>query len=182
MGEAPLSLFPSGDGRAGPEPCQENAVSIYDFKARLGSGEEKALADFRGRALLVVNVASKCGFTPQYKGLQALQDKFGPRGFDVLAFPCDQFGHQEPGTDAEIAAFCDTTFGVTFPLFAKIAVNGDGAHPLYVWLKSQKGGLLGAAIKWNFTKFLVDRVGAVTARYAPTAKPESIAGDIAALL
>ncbi len=157
-------------------------MSIYDFKARLGTGVDKPLADYRGRVLLVVNVASKCGFTPQYKGLQALQDQFGPRGFDVLAFPCDQFGHQEPGSDAEIAAFCDTTYGVTFPLFAKIAVNGDGAHPLYVWLKSQKGGLLGSAIKWNFTKFLVDRAGAVTARHAPTAKPESLAGDITALL
>jgi glutathione peroxidase len=157
-------------------------MSIYDFSARLGSGEEKSLADYRGQALLVVNVASKCGFTPQYKGLQALHAEYGPRGFSVLAFPCDQFGHQEPGTDAEIADFCDTNYGVTFPLFAKIAVNGDGAHPLYVWLKSQKGGLLGDGIKWNFTKFLVDRAGAVRTRYAPTAKPESIAPDIAALL
>jgi glutathione peroxidase len=157
-------------------------MSIYDFSARLGSGEEKSLADYRGQALLVVNVASKCGFTPQYKGLQALHAEYGPRGFSVLAFPCDQFGHQEPGTDAEIAGFCDTNYGVTFPLFAKIAVNGDGAHPLYVWLKSQKGGLLGNGIKWNFTKFLVDRAGAVRTRYAPTAKPESIAPDIVALL
>jgi glutathione peroxidase len=157
-------------------------MSIYDFSARLGSGEEKSLAEYRGQALLVVNVASKCGFTPQYKGLQALHAEYGPRGFSVLAFPCDQFGHQEPGTDAEIAGFCDTNYGVTFPLFAKIAVNGDAAHPLYVWLKSQKGGLLGDGIKWNFTKFLVDRAGEVRTRYAPTAKPESIAPDIAALL
>jgi glutathione peroxidase len=157
-------------------------MPIYDFSARLGSGEEKSLADYRGQVLLVVNVASKCGFTPQYKGLQALHAEYGPRGFAVLAFPCDQFGHQEPGTDAEIAGFCDTNYGVTFPLFAKIAVNGDGAHPLYVWLKSQKGGLLGNGIKWNFTKFLIDRAGEVRTRYAPTAKPESIAPDIAALL
>ncbi len=157
-------------------------MSIHQFSARLGSGAEKPLADYADTVLLVVNVASKCGFTPQYKGLQDLHARFAPRGFSVLAFPCDQFGHQEPGTDAEIASFCDTTYGITFPLFAKIAVNGEGAHPLYVWLKSQKSGLLGGAIKWNFTKFLVDRSGAVRARYAPTAKPESLAGDIAALL
>jgi glutathione peroxidase len=157
-------------------------MSIYDFSALLGTGEDKPLADFRGQALLVVNVASQCGFTPQYKGLQALYEQFGPRGFSVLAFPCDQFGHQEPGTDAEIAGFCDTNYGITFPLFAKLAVNGDAAHPLYVWLKSQKGGLLGGGIKWNFTKFLLDRTGAVQTRYAPTTKPESLAKDIAALL
>jgi glutathione peroxidase len=157
-------------------------MSIHDFSARLGTGEDKKLADYSGQVLLVVNVASKCGFTPQYKGLQALQEQYGPRGFAVLAFPCDQFGHQEPGTDAEIAGFCDTNYGVTFPLFAKIAVNGPAAHPLYVWLKSQKGGLLGDGIKWNFTKFLIDRAGAVQARYAPTSTPESLAKDIAALL
>jgi glutathione peroxidase len=157
-------------------------MSIHDFSARLGTGEDKKLADYSGQVLLVVNVASKCGFTPQYKGLQALQEQYGSRGFAVLAFPCDQFGHQEPGTDAEIAGFCDTNYGVTFPLFAKIAVNGPAAHPLYVWLKSQKGGLLGDGIKWNFTKFLIDRAGAVQARYAPTSTPESLAKDIAALL
>ena len=157
-------------------------MPIYDFSARLGTGEEKKLADYGGQALLVVNVASQCGFTPQYKGLQALHQQFGPRGFSVLAFPCDQFGHQEPGTDAEIATFCDTNYGVSFPLFAKIAVNGDAAHPLYVWLKRQKGGLLGDGIKWNFTKFLLDRTGEVQARYAPTTKPESLAKDISALL
>jgi len=157
-------------------------MSIHDFSARLGTGEDKKLSDYSGQVLLVVNVASKCGFTPQYKGLQALQEQYRPRGFAVLAFPCDQFGHQEPGTDAEIAGFCDTNYGVTFPLFAKIAVNGPAAHPLYVWLKSQKGGLLGDGIKWNFTKFLIDRAGAVQARYAPTSTPESLAKDIAALL
>jgi glutathione peroxidase len=157
-------------------------MPIYDFSARSSSGEERSLADYRGKVLLVVNVASKCGFTPQYRGLQALYAQFAPRGFEVLAFPCDQFGHQEPGTDAEIAAFCDRSFGVTFPLFAKIDVNGEKAHPLYVWLKREKSGLLGGAIKWNFTKFLLDRTGAVRTRYAPTATPESLAKDVAALL
>jgi glutathione peroxidase len=157
-------------------------MSIYDFSARLSTGEERHLADYRGKVLLVVNVASKCGFTPQYKGLQSLRERFGPRGFEVLAFPCDQFGHQEPGSDAEISAFCEHTYGVTFPLFAKIEVNGNNAHPLYVWLKQQKGGLLGDSIKWNFTKFLIDRSGAVRSRFAPTTTPEKLAGDVAGLL
>jgi glutathione peroxidase len=157
-------------------------MPIYDFTAKLGTGEDKKLADFRGKALLVVNVASHCGFTPQYKGLQELYQSYAPRGFEVLAFPCDQFGHQEPGSDAEIAAFCDRTYGVTFPVFAKIEVNGRNAHPLYVWLKGEKGGLLGDGIKWNFTKFLVDRAGAVRERYAPTTKPASLARDVEALL
>ena len=157
-------------------------MSIYDFSARLSTGEERHLADFRGKVLLVVNVASKCGFTPQYQGLQNLCEQFGPRGFEVLAFPCDQFGHQEPGSDAEISAFCERNYGVTFPLFAKIEVNGSNAHPLYVWLKQQKGGLLGDGIKWNFTKFLVDRSGAVRSRFAPTTTPEKLAGDVAGLL
>jgi glutathione peroxidase len=157
-------------------------MPIYDFSARLGTGEERRLADYRGKALLVVNVASKCGFTPQYRGLQGLYEQFEPRGFEILAFPCDQFGHQEPGSDAEISKFCDRTYGITFPLFAKIEVNGRNAHPLYLWLAQQKGGLLGNSIKWNFTKFLVDRAGAVQARFAPTAKPESLAGDVAGLL
>jgi glutathione peroxidase len=125
--------------------------------------------------LLVVNVASKCGFTPQYKGLQSLHEQFGPRGFEILAFPCDQFGHQEPGSDADISDFCERTYGITFPLFAKIEVNGNNAHSLYVWLKRQKGGLLG-------TKFLVDRTGAVGARFAPMTKPESLAQDVTGLL
>ena len=155
---------------------------LHDFTAKLGTGEEQSLAAYRGQALLIVNVASKCGFTPQYKGLQALHAEYAPRGFSVLAFPCDQFGRQEPGSDQEIASFCDRTFGVTFPLFAKIEVNGQGAHPLYVWLKQQKGGLLGSGIKWNFTKFLVDKAGLVRARFAPTAKPETLSQDVAALL
>ncbi|MGA2891308.1 MAG: glutathione peroxidase [Xanthobacteraceae bacterium] len=157
-------------------------MPIHDFSARLGTGQERRLADYRGKVLLIVNVASKCGFTPQYKGLQALYEQFQSRGFEILAFPCDQFGHQEPGSDAEIAAFCSDTYGVTFPLFAKIDVNGNNAHPLYVWLKKQKGGLLGDRIKWNFTKFLVDKAGAVCARFAPTTRPESLAREVAELL
>ena len=157
-------------------------MPIYDFTARLGTGEERHLADYRGKVLLIVNVASKCGFTPQYNGLQALYQQFQQRGFEILAFPCDQFGRQEPGSDAEIAAFCKDTYGVTFPLFAKIEVNGKNAHPLYVWLKKQQGGLLGNSIKWNFTKFLVDRAGTVRARFAPTTKPASLARDVAKLL
>jgi glutathione peroxidase len=132
--------------------------------------------------VLIVNVASKCGFTPQYKGLQELYERLAPRGFELLAFPCDQFGHQEPGSDGEIAAFCDRSFGITFPLFAKIEVNGDGAHPLYAWLKRQKGGVLGSRIKWNFTKFLIDRNGNVQARFAPMTTPERIARDVEKLL
>ena len=157
-------------------------MALHDFTAKLGTGEEQCLAAYRGQALLIVNVASKCGFTPQYKGLQALHAEYAPRGFSVLAFPCDQFGRQEPGSDQEIASFCDRSFGVTFPLFAKIEVNGPRAHPLYVWLKQQKGGLLGSGIKWNFTKFLVDKAGLVRARFAPTAKPETLSRDVAALL
>jgi glutathione peroxidase len=157
-------------------------MTIYDFTARLNTGEERRLADVRGKVVLVVNVASKCGFTPQYKGLQELYQRFAPRGFELLAFPCDQFGHQEPGSDGEIAAFCDRTYGIAFPLFAKIEVNGGGAHPLYVWLKQQKGGVLGSRIKWNFTKFLVDRNGNVRARFAPMTTPERIAGDVEKLL
>jgi glutathione peroxidase len=156
-------------------------MSIYDFTARLGSGEERNLGDYRGKVLLVVNVASKCGFTPQYQGLQTLYEQFSPRGFEILAFPCDQFGHQEPGTDAEIATFCETKFNVTFPLFAKIDVNGSAAHPLFAWLKQEKGGLLVSAVKWNFTKFLVDREGTVRERFAPTKTPESLAQDVESL-
>jgi glutathione peroxidase len=157
-------------------------MPIYEFAARTSAGEERPLEAFRGRVLLVVNVASRCGFTPQYQGLQALQGRFGPRGFDVLAFPCNQFGGQEPGSDADIAGFCETNYHVTFPLFAKIEVNGTRAHPLFVWLKSQKGGLLGSAIKWNFTKFLIDRAGEVRARFAPTTTPENLAPEIEGLL
>ncbi len=155
---------------------------LNDFSARLNSGETVSLGAYRGKVLLVVNVASKCGFTPQYAGLQALYARYASRGFEVLAFPCDQFGYQEPGTDTEISAFCEKNFGVTFPVFSKIEVRGTGAHPFYVWLKDQKGGLLGNTIKWNFTKFLIDREGKVRERFPPTATPYSLAKDIAALL
>ena len=146
------------------------------------TGQQQSLAAYRGQALLTVNVASKCGFTSQYKGLQALHEQYAPRGFAVLAFPCDQFGHQEPGSDQEIAAFCDRSYGVTFQVFAKIEVNGPRAHPRYVWLKQQKGGLLGSGIKWNFTKFLVDKAGLVRARFAPTTKPEGRLREVTALV
>src|SRR5208283_2256725 len=153
-------------------------MDIYDISARRNAGEEQSLGDYRGQVLLIVNTASRCGFTPQYKGLQALQDRFGARGFSVLAFPCDQFAHQEPGSDEQIRDFCETTYHTTFPLFAKVDVNGPGAHPLFAWLKERKGGLLGSAIKWNFTKFLVGRDGTVLDRYPPTTSPESIAPRI----
>jgi len=158
-------------------------MTVHDFSARTLGGTEESLTKYRGQVLLIVNVASRCGFTPQYQGLQALQDAHAARGFNVLGFPCDQFGHQEPGTEAEIAQFCELNYGVTFPLFAKIEVNGDGAHPLYRHLKSARPGILGTeAIKWNFTKFLVGRDGEVLARYAPNDTPESIDADIRAAL
>ncbi|MFN3449689.1 MAG: glutathione peroxidase [Roseococcus sp.] len=157
-------------------------MGFYDFTATRNDGAPQSMADYRGKVVLVVNTASKCGFTPQYKGLQALYESHGPRGLEILAFPCDQFGHQEPGTDSEIAAFCEKNFGVTFPLFAKIEVNGPRAHPLYVWLKSQKGGLLTSGIKWNFTKFLLDREGKVRGRFAPTTTPGALAKEVEALL
>jgi glutathione peroxidase len=153
-------------------------TNIYDFSATTIDGEEKSLADFEGQALLVVNVASKCGFTPQYKGLEALYEQYHDQGLSILGFPCDQFGHQEPGDEAQIQEFCSLNYGVTFPMFSKIEVNGDDAHPLYKWLRSQKSGVLGDRIKWNFTKFLVDRNGNVVKRYASTTKPEKIASDI----
>jgi glutathione peroxidase len=156
-------------------------MTIHDFSVRLGTGEERRLTDYRGKVLLIVNVASKCGFTSQYNGLQSLYEQFQPRGFEILAFPCDQFGHQEPGSDVEIATFC-ANYGVTFPLFAKIEVNGKNAHPLYVWLRQQKGGLLGNSIRWNFTKFLVDKAGVVRARFAPMTKPERFVREVAGLL
>lgn len=154
-------------------------TGIYDFSARDIDGNERSLAEWQGKVLLVVNVASKCGFTPQYKGLEALQRQFHDRGFEVLGFPCDQFGHQEPGDEAEIRQFCSLTYDVTFPLFAKVDVNGEGAHPLFRWLKSSKKGFLGTeGIKWNFTKFLVDRHGEVVERYAPTDTPEKIGKEL----
>ena len=158
-------------------------TTVYDFSARDIEGRERALSEFAGQALLIVNVASKCGFTPQYKGLEALWRSHREAGFAVLGFPCDQFGHQEPGNEQEIKDFCSLTYDVTFPLFAKIDVNGAGAHPLYVWLKSEKAGVFGTeAIKWNFTKFLVDREGRVLKRFAPADAPEKIDSDISAVL
>jgi len=153
-------------------------VSAYDFSAKLNRGHDQQLSQYKGKVLLIVNTASKCGFTSQYKGLQGLYAKFRKRGFEVLAFPCDQFGHQEPGTDHEIRSFCEANYGIEFPLFSKVEVNGEGAHPLYKFLKSEKGGLLGDSIKWNFTKFLVDKEGKVVERYAPMTPPERIATDI----
>ncbi len=155
---------------------------IYSFSARTLDGAETGLDRFRGQVLLVVNTASKCGFTPQYEGLEALQRRYGPQGFSVLGFPCDQFGHQEPGDAAEIANFCTTRYDVSFPMFSKVEVNGAGAHPLWTWLKEQKSGFLVGAIKWNFTKFLLSRTGEVLHRFPPTARPESIGPRIEAAL
>jgi len=157
-------------------------MPVHEFNVRRADGEPASLGTYVGHVLLIVNVASRCGFTPQYAGLQALHARYHDRGFSVLGFPCNQFGAQEPGTDAEIRAFCDMTYKVTFPIFAKIDVNGPKADPLYTWLKSKKGGLLGSAIKWNFTKFLIDRHGHVVERYAPTTTPETIAPDVEKLL
>ncbi len=163
-----------------------NAASIFDFEADTLEGTPKKLADYRGKVLLIVNTASQCGFTPQYAGLEKLYDKYKDRGLVVIGFPCNQFGAQEPGGAAEIGAFCQKNYGVSFPMFGKIDVNGQNAHPLYRYLKKEKPGLLGpfggGAIKWNFTKFLVDREGHVMARYASTRSPESLAGDIEKLL
>jgi glutathione peroxidase len=157
-------------------------ASIYDFSATTLAGKELPLKQFSGQVLLIVNTASACGFTPQYKGLEALQQTYGPRGFAVLGFPCNQFGAQEPGDAAQIGQFCERNYGVSFPMFAKVDVNGGKAHPLFTFLKGEKTGLLGSAIKWNFTKFLVDRSGRVVARHAPTATPESLKKEIEALL
>ncbi|MBA0221082.1 glutathione peroxidase [Stenotrophomonas maltophilia] len=154
-------------------------TTAFDFGFTDLDGQPQALEQYRGKALLLVNVASKCGFTPQYEGLEALWREYGPKGLVVIGFPCDQFGHQEPGNAEEIRSFCALTYAVDFPLSEKIQVNGDGAHPLWKWLKSEKTGLLGlSAIKWNFSKFLVGRDGQVLKRYAPTHKPESLRGDI----
>ena len=153
-------------------------TTLGDFQATTIDGKDQDLGTYVGDVVLVVNTASECGFTPQYEGLQRLYDTYAARGFTVLGFPCDQFGHQEPGTEEEIASFCERTYGVSFPMFAKIQVNGSDAHPLYRWLKDEKGGLLGGAIKWNFTKFLIGRDGAVVDRYAPQTDPAAITADI----
>ncbi len=158
-------------------------TTVYDFTARDIDGKERALSEFRGKVLLIVNTASQCGFTYQYKGLEELHRKYGAQGVEVLGFPSNQFGKQEPGDEAEIKHFCSLTYDVTFPMFAKIDVNGPNAHPLYEHLTRQKGGgLLGRKIKWNFTKFLINRDGTVIGRYAPTVKPEALDSEIAKAL
>ena len=157
--------------------------SVYDYEAKTLDGQSVRLADYAGKVLLVVNTASECGFTPQFEGLEKLYAQYRDRGLVVLGFPCNQFGAQEPGSAEEIGAFCQKNYGVSFPMFEKIDVNGDTAHPLYRWLKQSARGVLGSErIKWNFTKFLLDREGQVQARYAPVTKPEQLAKDIEALL
>jgi glutathione peroxidase len=157
-------------------------TSVHDFTATSLAGDEIPLKRFEGQVLLIVNTASACGFTPQYKGLEALHQALAPRGFSVLGFPCNQFGSQEPGDARQIEQFCSTNYAITFPMFAKIDVNGNNAHPLYQYLTNAKSGLLGPSIKWNFTKFLVDRAGRVVARHAPTARPEGLTKEIEAHL
>jgi glutathione peroxidase len=173
MAETPSGFFSSGDVMS----------SIYDFKPKNLRGQDVSLSEFQGKVLLIVNTASKCGFTPQYEALQSLYTKHERRGFSVLAFPCNQFGGQEPEGEAKIGEFCATVFGATFPLFAKIDVNGANAHPLYDFLKREKPGILGTQrIKWNFTKFLIGRDGSVAARYAPVTNPQDIEKPIEKLL
>jgi glutathione peroxidase len=156
---------------------------VYDFEVNLSNGDPVKLSEYRGKTLLIVNTASKCGFTPQYSGLEKLYDKFKARGLEILGFPCNQFGKQEPGSSAEIVEFCSVNYGVTFPIFEKIDVNGKGAHPLYRYLKGEARGVLGSEpIKWNFTKFLVNREGQVVERYGSMTKPEQIETDIEAAL
>jgi glutathione peroxidase len=158
-------------------------VTVHDYSARTIDGEDRKLSDYKGQVMVIVNTASKCGFTPQYKGLEKMFRDYRDRGLVVLGFPCDQFGHQEPGDDNEIKKFCSLNYEVSFPMFSKVDVNGDHAHPLYKYLKDEAPGLLGSrAIKWNFTKFLVDRKGDVVKRYAPNAAPEELAPDIERLL
>lgn len=158
-------------------------TTIYDLSVKTPDGRDKAMADYAGKVLLVVNTASKCGFTPQYEGLEALYRDYHDRGFEVLAFPCNQFGGQEPGSAEEIAEFCEINFSTSFPLFAKIDVNGDNSDPLWRYLKAQQSGLMGSrAIKWNFSKFLIDSTGKVVARHGSMVKPEQLRGDIEALL
>lgn len=157
-------------------------MNIYDFQVKDAKGNLVNLSDYKGKTLLIVNTATGCGFTPQYKGLQALYDKYQAKGFEILDFPCNQFGHQAPGSEDEIHQFCEINYKTTFRLFAKIDVNGKNESPLYTYLKGQKGGFLSKRIKWNFTKFLVDKTGKVVERFAPTATPESIEDKITSIL
>ena len=157
-------------------------MGIYDYKVINNKGEEVSLSDYKGKVLLIVNTATGCGFTPQYKGLEELYKKYKDQGLEILDFPCNQFGHQAPGSDQEINSFCTLNYDTTFPRFKKIDVNGENASPLYKWLKKEKGGIFGNAIKWNFTKFLVDRNGKVIERYAPTTPPAKIENKIQELL
>lgn len=154
-------------------------TSVYDFQATSITGQPVSLSEFRGKPLLIVNTASKCGFTPQFEGLEQLWKTYGPRGLVIVGFPCNQFGSQDPGSESEIASFCQLNYGVSFPMMSKVDVNGSNAHPLYKWLTEEAPGILGTkAIKWNFTKFLIGRDGQVIKRYAPTDKPKDLAGDI----
>jgi len=158
-------------------------MTVHDYSAKTIDGADRTLSDYKGQVMVIVNTASKCGFTPQYKGLETMFREFRGRGLVVLGFPCDQFGHQEPGDENEIKKFCSLNYDVSFPMFSKVAVNGDHAHPLFKYLKNEAPGLLGSrAIKWNFTKFLVDKSGKVLKRYGSVAKPESIIKDIEKLL
>ncbi|CAN7237603.1 glutathione peroxidase [Knoellia sp. LjRoot47] len=162
--------------------AQSTEQNLSDFSATTLEGAPQDLSAYAGKVVLVVNTASECGFTPQFEGLEQLWKQYGDAGLVVLGFPCNQFGGQEPGDAEQIGEFCQRNYGVTFPMFEKVDVNGDDAHPLFEWLRQEKGGLLGSKIKWNFTKFLVGRDGRVLERYAPTAKPESLTGDIEAAL
>ena len=157
-------------------------MDIYDFKVKDNKGQEVSLSDYKGKVLLIVNTATGCGFTPQYKSLEELYKKYQSKGFEIHDFPCNQFGHQAPGTDEEINSFCTLNYDTTFPRFRKIDVNGENASPLFKWLKKEKGGIFGNAIKWNFTKFLIDKNGKVVERYAPTTPPSKIEGEIKELL
>ena len=157
-------------------------MNIYDYKVKGQNGEAVAMADYKGKVLLIVNTATGCGFTPQFDGLQDLYEKYQEKGFEILDFPCNQFGNQAPGSDEEIADFCNSRYGITFRQFAKIDVNGEKEEPLYTYLKSQKSGIMGSKIKWNFTKFLVNREGQVVARFAPTKTPEDLEAQIQKLL
>lgn len=157
-------------------------MTVYDFTVTAANGDEIPLSDYKGKVLLIANTASKCGFTPQYEALETLYKQYGDTDFTVLAFPCNQFANQEPGTNEEIQSFCKLNYGVTFPVLAKTEVNGDTAHPLFQYLKEQAPGTMGKAIKWNFTKFLIDAEGRVYKRYAPSTTPDKLKGDIEKLL